>query len=90
MEGLNIHTPSLTHSLTGVSALALGLQMTKVTRTRVDDSGLLDHETILDQLADVLARVGIGDLVDLIGVEPHLSLSALEHRGSESSTVENE
>ena len=33
----------------------------------VDRDRLLDNETILDELADVLARVGIGNLVDLMG-----------------------
>ena len=33
----------------------------------VDRHRLLDNETILDDLADVLARVGIGNLVDLMG-----------------------
>lgn len=32
-------------------------------------------------LADVLARVGEGDLVDLVGVEPDLPLSAFEYGG---------
>lgn len=32
-------------------------------------------------LPDVLARVGEGDLVDLVGVEPDLALSALEYGG---------
>ena len=38
----------------------------------VDSDRLLDNETILDELADVLARVGVGNLVDLIGIQPHL------------------
>ena len=38
----------------------------------VDSDGLLDDKTILDELADVLARVGVGNLVDLVGVQPHL------------------
>ena len=38
----------------------------------VDGDGLLDDQTILDELADVLARVGVGNLVDLVGVQPHL------------------
>ena len=38
----------------------------------VDGNGLLDDKTILDELADVLARVGVGNLVDLVGVQPHL------------------
>merc|ERR1719394_2134817 len=32
----------------------------------VDGNGLLDDKTILDKLADVLARVGVGNLVDLV------------------------
>ena len=38
----------------------------------VDSDRLLDNKTILDELADVLARVGVGNLVDLIGIQPHL------------------
>ena len=38
----------------------------------VDSNRLLDDKTILDELADVLARVGVGNLVDLVGVQPHL------------------
>ena len=38
----------------------------------VDSNWLLDDKTILDELADVLARVGVGNLVDLVGVQPHL------------------
>jgi len=40
---------------------------------------LADDQTILDQLADVLPRVGIGDLVDFVGVEPDLVLAAAHH-----------
>ena len=38
----------------------------------MDSDRLLDNKTILDELADVLTRVGIGNLVDLIGIQPHL------------------
>ena len=38
----------------------------------VDCHGLLDDQTILDQLPHVGPGVGVGDLVDLIGVQPHL------------------
>ena len=38
----------------------------------VDGNRLLDDKTILDELADVLARVGVGNLVDLVGVQPRL------------------
>ena len=33
----------------------------------VDSDRPLDKKTILDELADVLTRVGIGNLVDLMG-----------------------
>ena len=49
----------------------------------VDGDGLLDDKTILNELADVLARVGVGNLVDLVGVQPHLK------RQSQASDVES-
>jgi len=36
----------------------------------VDGLGLLDDEAVLDEAADVLPRVGVGDLVDLVRVHP--------------------
>ncbi len=33
----------------------------------------------LDKLPDVLPGVGVGDLVDLVGVQPDLVLAALHH-----------
>ena len=44
---------------------------------------LANYVAILDQLAEVLAGVGVGNLVDLVGVKPDLALAALEHAGSE-------
>lgn len=38
--------------------------------------GLADDEAILDELADGLARVGVGNLAGLVGVEPDLALAA--------------
>ena len=38
----------------------------------MDSDWLLDNQTILDQLSDILPGVGIGDLVDLIRVKPDL------------------
>ena len=38
----------------------------------VDCHGLLDDQTVLDQLPDVGPGVGVGDLVDLVRVQPHL------------------
>lgn len=46
--------------------------------TRVHGDGLADDQAIGDQLADGLAGVGVGDLVDLVGVEPDLALAAAE------------
>jgi len=46
------------------------------TGTRVHCDGFADDEAIGDELADGLAGVGVGDLVDLIGIEPDLALSA--------------
>ena len=50
----------------------------------MDDVRLLDYETILHQLADVLARVGHRDLIDLVRVKPDLALAALEHASGEA------
>ena len=44
----------------------------------MDSDRLLDDETILDQLADVLARVGVGNLVNLVGIQPNLEIHILE------------
>ena len=38
----------------------------------MDGDGFLDDETVLDQLADVLPWVGVGDLADLVRVKPNL------------------
>jgi hypothetical protein len=45
----------------------------------VHGDGLADNEAIADQLADGLARVGVGDLAHLIGIEPDLALAAADH-----------
>merc|ERR1719394_1825120 len=50
----------------------------------VDGDGLLDDKTILNELADVLARVSVGNLVDLVGVQPHLVLAALHDAGGKA------
>jgi hypothetical protein len=50
----------------------------------VHDNRLADDEAIADQLADRLTGVGVGDLVDLVRVEPHFALSAADHGGREA------
>ena len=52
--------------------------------TRVHGDGLADDEAILDQLADGLTGVGVGDFAGLVGVEPDLALSASDHGGREA------
>jgi hypothetical protein len=54
------------------------------TRARVHGDRLADDEAIGDELADGLARVGVADLADLVGVEPNLALAAVEHRRREA------
>ena len=46
----------------------------------VDGHGLLDHQTILDQFPDVGPGVRVGDLVDLVGIQPHLGIKKSSHQ----------
>lgn len=50
----------------------------------MDSDGLLDDEAIGDELADGLAGVGVGDLVDLVRIEPDLALAAVGDAGSQA------
>lgn len=52
--------------------------------TRVHGDGLADDEAILNELADSLTGVGVGDFAGLVGVEPDLALSATDHGGREA------
>jgi hypothetical protein len=61
-----------------VSTLALGFVSELHTRTTVNHSGLLDDQTIPVQLVNIAARVGQGNFVDFVGVQPNLALSALK------------
>jgi hypothetical protein len=45
----------------------------------VHGDGLADNEAILDELADGLAGVGVGNLAGLVGVKPDLALSAADN-----------
>ena len=65
-------------SVAGVPALPPGLGVLPDPGPRVHSHGLLDHETVLDELADVLPRVGVRNLVDLVGVQPDLTRDTLE------------
>jgi hypothetical protein len=50
----------------------------------VHGDGLADDEAIGDELADGLAGVGVGDLADLVGVEPDLALTAANNGGGQA------
>ena len=69
---------------TTVTAVAAGLVELTGAGAGVHGNGLADDEAIADELADGLARVGVGDLVHLIGVEPNLALAAADHGGGEA------
>ena len=61
-----------------MSSLPLGLIPKSNPSTRMNNSRLLDDVSITLKTGDVTTRVGEGDLVDLIGVEPDFPLSAFE------------
>lgn len=63
---------------TRVSTLALSLVNLPNPSPGVNDGGLLDDKTILVQLLDVLPRVGVGEVGEVLGVEVDLSLSYVE------------
>lgn len=69
---------------TTVSANSSGGVQLPGAGTRVHGDGLADDETILNELADSLAGVGVGDFADLVGVKPDLALSATDHGGREA------
>lgn len=50
----------------------------------VHGDGLADDEAIADELADGLTGVGVGDFVDLVGIEPDLVLAAADDRGGQA------
>jgi large subunit ribosomal protein L19e len=69
---------------TAVTADPAGLGELTGAGARVHGNGLADDEAILDELADGLAGVGVGDFAHLIGVEPNLALAAADHGGREA------
>jgi hypothetical protein len=75
-------TLSLTETTVATEA-ASGVQLTGA-GARVHGDGLADDEAIGDELADGLAGVGVGDLADLVGVEPDLALTAANNGGGQA------
>ena len=64
---------------TTVSANSSGGSQGSGTGTGVCGNRLADDEAIANELADGLAGVGVGDFVNLVGVEPDLALSAADN-----------
>lgn len=86
-EDLDRHTSiGSTLSLTSarVTALATCLDVTANAGARVHSDGLANDQTILDQLANMLTGVGVGDLVAFIRIKPDLVATALKHGRSET------
>lgn len=46
--------------------------------------GLADDEAIADEFSDGLARVGVRDFVNLVGVQPDLALTASDNGRGET------
>lgn len=85
-ENLAGHTSlSRTLPLTRASVTTLALRSEGVPRAcaRVDDGGLRDNVTILEEFLNVLAGVGIADLGLLSGVEPDFALADAGDGGGE-------
>ncbi len=70
---------TLSSTVAGVSALALGVHVALVTSLGVDRGLSLEDKIALDQLADGLSAVGAADLGLLVGVKPDLLGAATEH-----------
>ena len=70
--------------LTSVTSLSLGLVSQADASTGVHDGRLLDDESIPFQTSNVTARVGQGNFVGLVGIQPNFALSALEDGGGEA------
>lgn len=67
---------TLAATISSVSALIFGFDVTLVSRLGVYRMRLADNETVLDQLPDVLSAVGGTDLSCFVGVKPDLLLAA--------------
>jgi len=61
---------SLALAGTRVTTLSASKGIFPRTRARVNRLRLLDDQTVLDQPTDVLSGVGVGDLIDFVGVHP--------------------
>ena len=67
-----------------MSSLPLSLVSEGHSGTRMNNSGLLEDESVTLKTGNVTTRVREGDLVNLIRIKPDLVLSALEYRCREA------
>uniref|UniRef100_A0A1W7R4X6 Secreted protein n=1 Tax=Aedes albopictus TaxID=7160 RepID=A0A1W7R4X6_AEDAL len=70
-------------AVAAVTSLTAGQRVLADAETGVHHDGLLDDQTILDQLADALAGVGVSNLVDFVRIQPDLLLATSHNRGCE-------
>lgn len=75
---------TLSLTVTSMSTGSSGLVKSSSSSSRVASSGLVDNQTIGDQLSDGLSRVTRGDLSGLSRITPDLSLTASKDAGSQS------
>lgn len=86
-ENLRRHSgvgSTLSLTVTRVSTSTLGLLVGTSTGSRVASLRLADNDTIVNQLADSLTRVGFADGSGLGGIEPDLSLTNAKDAGGKS------
>jgi len=62
-----------------MSSLPLSLVSEGHSSTRMNNSGLLEDESVTLKTGNVTTRVREGDLINLIRIKPDLVLSALTH-----------
>ena len=82
-ENLRGHTgvgSTLSLTVATVAANSAGKVELASTGAGVHRDGLSDDEAIGNQLADRLARVGIGNLALFVGIQPDLALAAADDR----------
>jgi hypothetical protein len=67
-----------------VSSFALGLVAEGNSRSRMDDSWFLHNKPILDQFANVAARIRQGNFVYFIGIQQNFAFAAVHNIGREA------
>jgi hypothetical protein len=67
-----------------VSTFALGFVAQLDARSRMHNRRLADDQTIPMQLGNVTARIGQGNFIDFVGIEPNLALTAFQDGGRQA------